>query len=306
MKAQAIVTVLLLLLVTGTASAQDEAQQVALEYMKMMKSLQAQARSLGADEELELLESNLLPFIEKYPTSPEAAKAHFNLGQFYAQGGSHPDKAIAHLKAYFEIDSIKMPRNEINAKYMMASAYIAKESFEDAETALRGIAENASYDDKTKQMAIAELGRLPILRKLRIGMPAMPFSTEATDGKPISTEGLKGKIVLLDFWASWCGPCKREMPNVMKVYNEFHDKGFEIVGISLDNDRNSFEAYVREQMMPWRQIYDGKGWQAEIGQMYGVGSIPATYLLDRQGKIRYKNLRGPELRRAVGELISER
>jgi peroxiredoxin len=94
------------------------------------------------------------------------------------------------------------------------------------------------------------------------------------------------------------------MPNVKKVYDAYHDKGFDIIGISMDNSREQFDTYVSQNGIEWRQIFDGKGWKAEIGQQYAVVSIPATLLLDRDGVIRFKNLRGDELEKAVAELVA--
>jgi peroxiredoxin len=137
-----------------------------------------------------------------------------------------------------------------------------------------------------------DLERIPILRKLAIGNPAIPIEAATSDGTEITLETYKGKVLLLDFWASWCAPCRQEMPNVKKVYNDFHSKGFEIVGISLDDTSAKFRGYVEEQQMPWPQIFDGKGWNSEVGRTYAVNVIPATFLLDRKGTIRYRNLRG--------------
>ncbi|HER44359.1 MAG TPA: TlpA family protein disulfide reductase, partial [Candidatus Eisenbacteria bacterium] len=92
---------------------------------------------------------------------------------------------------------------------------------------------------------------------------------------------------------------------VKKIYDDYHDKGFDIIGISMDNNRQALDSYLEEQGMKWRQIFDGKGWKAEIGQLYAVSSIPSTFLLDKQGKIRYKNLRGGELADAVEKLLKE-
>jgi thiol-disulfide isomerase/thioredoxin len=92
-------------------------------------------------------------------------------------------------------------------------------------------------------------------------------------------------VVLIDFWATWCGPCVAELPNVLKAYKELHPKGFEIVGISLDSDKEKLESFVKEKGMDWPQFFDGKGWKNEISSNYGINSIPAMWLVDQKGMV---------------------
>ena len=154
-----------------------------------------------------------------------------------------------------------------------------------------------------RQMTEMSIQRIPILKKLKIGNPALPIDVETTAGDRITLGSYRGKVLLVDFWASWCKPCRQEMPTVKSVYKEFHEKGFEILGISLDQSEASFEGYIEEQGITWPQIFDGKGWKSSVGQKYGINSIPATFLIDRKGTIRYRDLRGDKLREAVRELI---
>lgn len=132
------------------------------------------------------------------------------------------------------------------------------------------------------------------------------FDEKDTDGKPLSIAGLKGKVVLIDFWATWCGPCVAELPNVLAAYEKHHAAGFEIVGISLDSDRQKLDKFVKEKNMTWPQFFDGKGWQNKLSQKYGVNSIPATYLLDREGKIIASGLRGEKLEEAISTALAKK
>ena len=112
------------------------------------------------------------------------------------------------------------------------------------------------------------------------------------DGKPISLADYRGKVVLLDFWAVWCGPCLGEIPRIKAVYEKYHDQGFEVIGVSLDEDAAVLREFIKEKEMPWRQILDGQRWAGHLVQQYGVCSIPAPFLIDREGKVISVKARG--------------
>ena len=131
----------------------------------------------------------------------------------------------------------------------------------------------------------------------------MDFAFTDLRGSEVDLSKMKGKVILIDFWATWCGPCIAEMPTVIEVYNSYHDKGFDVVGISLDEDKGALKEFIKTNKMPWPQYFDGKGWANEIAQQYGIGSIPATFLIGKDGKVVASNLRGKALEEAVAESL---
>jgi peroxiredoxin len=291
-------------LTAGTAiHAGDEASR---EFKGIMQSIQHAGKSGSPYQFVDTAEKLLYPFIEKHPGTKEAASAHFALGQVYSNIQRN-DEAVKHLTLYLQADVDRVPKEEAYAKLILAGAYTALENFDKAEALYKEIlGRTGSIDSRLSGSASKELARIGTLRRLTIGSPAVDFSATATDGKKLRLGDYRGKVVLLDFWASWCVPCRQEMPNVKKVYREYNGKGFEIIGVSLDKTRQNCMTYVRNQGLPWRQIFDGKAWKSEIGQKYAVSAIPATFLLDRSGRIRFKNLRGDALRVAVKKLIEEK
>jgi peroxiredoxin len=128
-----------------------------------------------------------------------------------------------------------------------------------------------------------------------IGKPATDFTLQTPDNKSVSLSSLKGKYVLVDFWASWCGPCRKENPNVVKAYNQFKDKNFTILGVSLDEDKAAWQAAITKDKLTWTHVSDLKGWQSSVVAPYNIEAIPANFLLDKDGKIIAKNLRGEDL-----------
>ena len=134
---------------------------------------------------------------------------------------------------------------------------------------------------------------------------AMPdIQLNNPDGKLIALSSFKGKIVLVDFWASWCGPCRRENPNVVRVYNKFHSKGFEVYGVSLDEEKDKWVKAIEKDGLPWTHVSDLGGWQSSVCATFNITAIPFTILVDRKGNIAAKGLRGEELEKKVEELLS--
>lgn len=133
----------------------------------------------------------------------------------------------------------------------------------------------------------AQLDRLIAVVKAESGIKGKPLDLKfkAVDGREVDIAAMRGKVVLVDFWATWCGPCVAEIPNVVKAYEKLHGKGFEIIGISFDQDKAKLESMTKEKGMPWPQFFDGKGWQNEFGQKYGINSIPQMWLVNKEGLV---------------------
>lgn len=140
---------------------------------------------------------------------------------------------------------------------------------------------------------------------LAIGAVAPEIKLKQPDGTELALSSLRGKVVLIDFWASWCGPCRRENPFNRKMYNDFKDKGFEILGVSLDNEAGRWKSAIAADSLTWKHVSDLGGWQSAPAKLYQVSSIPATYLLDKEGKIIAKGLRGENLYAKLQEVFAE-
>jgi thiol-disulfide isomerase/thioredoxin len=189
--------------------------------------------------------------------------------------------------------------------YMKATLYV--EVFENAEEGIK-LLEQLKRDFPETDQAKSVDETIVQLRKqaqLAVGKKFPDFDEKDLDGQPLSLGKYKGKVVLVDFWATWCGPCIAELPHVLEAYEKHHGKGFEIIGISLDSDREKLTSFIKEKKMTWAQYFDGNGWETRLAQEYGVNSIPTTYLLDGEGVIIGKDLRGDALEEAVAKALAK-
>ena len=139
-----------------------------------------------------------------------------------------------------------------------------------------------------------------------IGKLAPDFSATDIDGNLISLKDYRGKVVLLDFWSTTCGPCIAEMPNVKKIYDAYKGVGFDVIGVSLDDDEAKLHEFLKECNLPWRQIFTGEGWETPIRKQYDVRGIPSPWLIDGEGKIISYQARGAALKKLVDEAIKEK
>jgi peroxiredoxin len=160
--------------------------------------------------------------------------------------------------------------------------------------------ESAKQTDAGKKLA----GKLEVLKKSMVGTPMIDFKQNDVNGRPVSLKSFRGKYVLVDFWASWCGPCRAENPNILKAYNAYKEKGFTVIGISLDNNSANWKKAIRDDKMPWTQLSDLKGWKNDVSAYYGIYAIPSNLLIDTSGKIIARDIRGAMLENKLKQLFN--
>ncbi len=251
-----------------------------------------------AAEELKALVGKVSEKIKEKEGKPTAADLESSLREFDAllekyKGEKTDDVAeILRMKAMLYLQVLDDSKKGTELIEKLKSDYPETRAGKSADRILESIKRQA--ESKKIQESLKE------------GTVFPDFQEKDLDGKALSIADYKGKVLLVDFWATWCGPCVAELPNVLKAYEKHHAAGFEILGISLDQSEEKLRAFIKEKNMPWRQYFDGKGWESKLGGKYGVNSIPATYLLDKEGKIIAKNLRGEALEEAVAKALEKK
>ncbi len=210
-------------------------------------------------------------------------------------------------------DNPKAPQEDLAQVLVMKSGFYAEvlNDYEKAEALVQRIKTDypatqaaAHVDEMLKQLAqIREMQKTRAA--LQPGKAFPDFSVTDVTGKPLSLSQYKGKVVLIDFWATWCPPCVAEIPHVIAAYQKYHDKGFEVIGISLDRQKDALLKYIEKNKMTWPQYYDADKPEASLAEKYGIESIPSTYLVGTDGKIVATNLRGNDLEEQLAKLLGK-
>ncbi|MAQ76820.1 MAG: hypothetical protein CL613_10890 [Aquimarina sp.] len=231
------------------------------------------------------------------------------------------------LKEYDKVKSLRASINDVNQKELDYRESLAKENpnsivavmaltdlirlraiqAKEAQEMYSGISESLKSTRLGKQleMLVNNAIALSQQKKIDVGDKAENFSAPTPTGRELSLNEARGKVTIIDFWASWCKPCRMENPNVVKVYNKYHEKGLNIIGVSLDKKKEAWLKAIQDDNLQWSHVSNLQFWQEPIAQAYGVRSIPATFILDEDGNVIAKNLRGPALEEKIAELLGE-
>ncbi|RKU30724.1 hypothetical protein C6497_03335 [Candidatus Poribacteria bacterium] len=253
-------------------------------------------------------------FIESHPKYKRIDEVYYYLGNALVRL-ERVEEGISVFETLFKEDS--------DARYVpsilleLGLAYDKLGNHPKADEVYKNLIEHPKYSKRSQAKKVQEIlemdiesrtGELPKPKSAGgqpsewIGKQAPAFKVMDLNGEEITLEKYHGQVVLIDFWATWCGPCIGELPNVKATYDKYKDKRFQIIGISLDRSKPTLESFVKEQNLGWVHYFDQ---ESKIANQYGVTGIPATFLIDGEGIIRMTNLRGHQLETAVGEMVEE-
>jgi thiol-disulfide isomerase/thioredoxin len=304
------------LLCSLTLSAEEVVEARKREYASIQKELEAARPATDPTREevmayIELAMEKFGKFSKDNPKTAEGFEAGSTLASLLAQVRHQDALKFAELAANSAPDAGVDVKRVAMCWALVADGKLQKSDAAGAEAALEKVKplDPQIYEQLIKQFSQAKQQmseQRESAERLQVGKE--PFAIVDTDfsGNPFSLAGLKGKVVIIDFWAPWCGPCMQEMPALIELYKKEKKNGLEIVGISLDKGEESLKSTITETGITWPVLSDHKGWQSAIAKKWGIRSIPATYILDRKGLIRHTSLRGEELADAVAKLLQEK
>ena len=237
------------------------------------------------------------------PTVSTLAKQYLKMQRIQQIGDLKPAERNALVQQLAkDIQEGELSEDEFRFAMMAGEGIIQSGETEEGIAAMNLFAKylEANADPNSGKMANMLRGKG---RRLGLMGNAMEITGTTVDGKPFQLDSLKGKVVLVDFWATWCGPCRGEFPNMREQYTLYHDKGFEIVGVSLDDDRPALEEFLAEEKLPWMQIHQNDGNGHENAERYAIEGIPACFLIDQEGKVVSLNCRGEVLPEMLAKLL---
>jgi thiol-disulfide isomerase/thioredoxin len=248
-------------------------------------------------ERMQALEAAILVAPDASAEAVGGALSHAAIAVFFDKALS-PAEKLAKYRGIYASFAQRAPESRYFSEFAGEMLRLAERT---DPTSYAGLLQEMKASPQAKIAALAA-DRLAAQAARKAGFD-LQFT--AVDDREVDLTKLRGKVVLIDFWATWCGPCKAELPNIVANYQKYHDKGFEVVGISLDQaaDRQTLIDYCREHGLAWPQHFDGKFWKNEIAVKFGIRSIPAMFLLDQDGKLVSTNARGPKLEAEVKRLL---
>ena len=278
----------------------------------------AQKDSLGFAKVKGTLQNNVFgDYLEKSRALSQQARSIQEDLQNATKNGS-PEASIMALRdemqelqeAYkaFELDYIKDNPNALISALLLDRAVASKAIGSDEIKTMYDALTTEIKNSKPGKRVLEGIDKLKVTEEAEkntsIGAKAPEFSGPNPDGKVIALNDVMGKVTLIDFWAAWCRPCRAENPNVVAVYNKYHDKGLNVVGVSLDRTAEAWKKAIADDGLEWNHISNIAYFNDEIAKLYNVDAIPAAFLLDENGVIVAKNLRGPALEAKVAELLN--
>ena len=240
----------------------------------------------------------LSEFVQKYPSAPEAAQALYLLGQCHYSRG----EASAAVKAYWRcVDGFGDTNSAQEAAFGIVRVYGRAQMWDAGRKQIDKLAKKLPKPEYAATLK----RRFNALEHLQIGKAPIPFSVKDVDGRPLSLEMFKGKVVLLMFWATWCPHCTPEVPHISRALSQVKSRDVEVVSISLDRSKEELRSFCRRMGVKWRHHCDGKRYKGELALKYDITKIPQIFLLDRQGIIRYMNTRGPLIATRLKRLVED-
>ncbi|MDP3466812.1 MAG: TlpA disulfide reductase family protein [Daejeonella sp.] len=255
-----------------------------------------------AQDDMERLSSGQVPYFEKLNQIGNEA-------ELKSQAGISPDSIAALYRIpfrnanreliEFQRSFVKENPSAFASILLIPSIAGSKFNFFEADSLLSSLSSGIQSSSTAKLVK----DYIDSEKKTSVGAFAPEFALSDTSGKAIPLSSLKGKYVLLDFWAAWCAPCRQENPNVVNAHRQFKNQGFTVFGVSLDRDKKSWLAAIREDNLNWQHVSDLKYWGSEAATLYRISSIPRNFLLDPNGKIIGRDLRGPDLLDKLNELF---
>lgn len=224
---------------------------------------------------------------------PESDRIDFRLQQVRASAGPRSSDPEAKTKLVDGLLAVQKDFPKSEKVYSMMNSFALSESGENAKRLARVVAASPDAPEKLKKKAQEIVDGKIFNAADSVGKP-VTIKFTAVDGREVDLAKMKGKVVLVDFWATWCGPCVAEVPNVVAAYEKYHDKGFEIVGISFDReaDKDKLTKFTKDKNMPWPQYFDGKYWENDFGQQFNIRSIPTMWLIGKDGNLADAAARG--------------